>query len=329
MVEGKLDEQFELRWPDRNMGRAAVEGWVTLDAGREILAMAGQDFDALKRRAATRDFRPVPLGATASMTIRNAMRNVESRNVVARVPGTDPALRDECVVLVAHWDHLGIGPAIDGETVRHGAVDNATGVAGLLEMARALAANPAKRSFVFVAVTAEEQYLLGSSHYARSPVIPLERTLAALNFEMLNVYGRTADVAVYGLGASDLDDYIREAAGAQRREVAGDPAPEQGWYYRSDHFPFARLGVPAMWAGGGDKYIGRPLDYGRTRRDEYVARRYHKPADTVQPDWDLAGAMEDLEVYYRVATRVASAARFPEWKPGAEFKAVRDRALKR
>ena len=156
VVEGKLGEQFELRSPDRNMRRAAVEGWLTLDAGRAILGVAGQDFEALKRRAATRAFQPVPLGATASMTIRNTLREVNSRNVVARVAGTDAALRDECVVLVAHWDHFGAGPAIDGETIRHGAVDNATGVAALLEMARALAANPARRSFVFVAVTAEE-----------------------------------------------------------------------------------------------------------------------------------------------------------------------------
>ena len=329
VIEGKLGEQFELRSPERNMGRAAVEGWLRLEAGKRLLALGGQDFEALKRRAATRHFKPVPLGLTASMTLRNTLREIGSRNVVAQVPGTEPALRNECLVVVAHWDHLGVGPAIDGQTVRHGAVDNATGVAGVLEMARAFAAKPARRTVVFVAVTAEEQYLLGSSHYARSPVIPLDRTLAALNLEMLNVHGRTADVTVYGLGASDLDDYVRAAAKVQGREVTPDPEPEQGWFYRSDHFPFARLGVPAMWVGGGDRYIGRPADYGRTKRADYIARRYHKPADTVQPDWDLSGAMEDLQIYYEVASRVASAANFPRWKPGAEFKAVRDRALKK
>ncbi|HSK09546.1 MAG TPA: M28 family peptidase [Vicinamibacterales bacterium] len=325
IVEGKLGEQFEVRTADRNTRRAAIEGWLRLEAGKRLLGFGGQDLEALKRAAATRAFQPVPLGVTASMTLDNSMREIGSRNVVARVRGTDPALWDECVVMVAHWDHFGHGPAIEGQTIRHGAVDNATGVAGLLELARAFAARPARRTMVFVAVTAEEQYLLGSSHYARNPVIPLDRTLAALNLEMLNVYGRTSDVTVYGLGASDLDDYVRAAAGEQGREVAPDPEPEQGWFYRSDHFPFARLGVPAMWVGGGDRYIGRPADYGRAKRADYIARRYHKPADTVQPDWDLSGAMEDLRIYHEVASRVASADRYPEWKPGAEFKAVRDR----
>ncbi len=329
VVESKLGEQFELRSPDRNVGRAAVEGWLRLEAGKRLLSFAGHDFDGLKRRAESRAFEPVPLGLTASMTLRNTLREIGSRNVVAQVAGTDPALRGECLVMTAHWDHFGYGPAIDGQTIRHGAVDNATGVAALLELARAFAAKPARRTIVFVAVTAEEQYLLGSSHYARSPVIPLDRTLAALNLEMLNVYGRTSDVTVYGLGASDLDDYVRAAAREQGRDVAPDPEPEQGWFYRSDHFPFARLGVPAMWVGGGDRYVGRPADYGRQKRADYIARRYHKPADVVLPDWDLAGAMEDLQIYYDVASRVASADRYPEWKPGAEFKAVRDRALRR
>jgi Zn-dependent M28 family amino/carboxypeptidase len=330
VVQGRLAELFDLRTPDNNVGRPAVEGWITLDRAKALFALAGQDFEALKRQAATRAFRPVPLGLTASMTIRNTLRPIESRNAVGRLEGSDPKRRGEHVVFTAHWDHLGIGEPIDGETVRHGAVDNATGVAGLLELARVFAKSTVRppRSLLFLSVTAEEQLMLGSEHYVRNPIVPLEKTLAVLNLEMLNVYGKTADLTVYGLGASDLDDYLREAATAQHRTLQPDPAPEQGWYYRSDHFPFARHGVPALWAGGGDEYIGRPPDHGQRMRSEYVATRYHKPADVVRDEWDLAGAVEDLQVYVAVAAAVTRAEKFPEWKPGAEFKAKRDEMMR-
>jgi Zn-dependent M28 family amino/carboxypeptidase len=331
IVQGRLSEQFDLRAADNNVGRPAVEGWITLDRARDLFALAGRDFDALKREAATRAFRPVPLGVTASMTVTNVLRRVDSRNVAAVLEGSDASLRNEHVAYLAHWDSFGRGAPVDGETIRHGAVDNATGVAALLEVARAFATAPArpKRSLLFLAVTAEEQGLLGSESYVRHPIVPLERTLAALNFEMLNVYGRTADITVYGLGASDLDDRIRAAAAKQGRAVKPDPAADQGWFYRSDHFPFARAGVPATWLGGGNDYIGKPADYGRRMREEYVATRYHKPADVVRPDWDLAGAMEDLEIYFEVGRDVADGTGYPVWKPGAEFKARRDQMLRR
>jgi Zn-dependent M28 family amino/carboxypeptidase len=234
------------------------------------------------------------------------------------------------VVFTAHWDSFGRGTPIDGETIRHGALDNATGVAALLELARAFAAAPERprRSLLFLSVTAEEQGLLGSEYYVRHPVVPLAKTLAALNFEMLNVYGRTADITVYGLGASDLDDRILAAAARQRRAVKPDPAAEQGWFYRSDHFPFARAGVPAMWAGGGADYVGKPAGYGQRMSDEYIATRYHKPGDVVRPEWDLAGAVDDLRVYFEVGLDVANGATYPRWRAGAEFKAARDRMLR-
>lgn len=330
IVQGRLSEQFDVRAADNNVGRPAVEGWVTLDAARAIFAMAGQDYDALKRSAVRREFRPVPLGLTASMTVRNALRPVDSRNVVARLPGSDPAVRDEHVVLTAHWDHFGHGSVIGGETIRPGAVDNATGVAGLLETARLLAgASPRpRRSILLLSVTAEEQGLLGSDYYVRHPLVPLEKTLAVLNFEMMNVHGRTRDAIVYGLGASDLDDRIREAAARQQRVVRPDPVAEQGLFYRSDHFPFARAGVPATWVGGGDDYLGKPAGYAQRVREEWLTNRYHKPADRVWPDWDLAGAMEDVRLYVEVAQAVADGARYPEWRPGAEFKAARDAMLR-
>jgi len=328
IVQGRLGELFDLRAADNNVNRPAVEGWITLDRARELFAMAGHDFDALKRTAATRAFRPVPLGAKASTHIRNTLRPVDSRNVLGRLPGSDPTVADEHVVVSAHWDAFGVGAPVDGDPVRHGALDNATGVAGLLELARVLRASPPRRSVLFAAVTAEEQGLLGSEYYVRHPVVPLAKTVAVLNFEMMNIYGKTSDLTVYGLGASDLDDLLAEAAARQQRTLQPDPAAEQGWFYRSDHFPFARNGVPALWASGGDQFIDKPADYGKRVRDEYVARRYHSPRDVVRPEWELDSVERDLEIYYDVAARVATSDRWPAWRPGAEFKAARDRMLK-
>jgi Zn-dependent M28 family amino/carboxypeptidase len=182
---------------------------------------------------------------------------------------------------------------------------------------------------LFLAVTAEEQLFLGSEYYVRHPVVPLDRTLAVLNLEMLNVYGRTNDLIVYGLGASELDDYLKDAAAEQGRTIRPDATPEQGLYYRSDHFSFAKAGVPALWASGGDDYPDRPSGYGRRVREEYVAARYHKPADVPRPEWDLAGALQDLQIYYVVASRIAAADRYPEWKPGTEFRARREQMMQR
>jgi Zn-dependent M28 family amino/carboxypeptidase len=298
-----------------------------LAQGKALLQMAGQDFDKLKRQAATRDFKPVPLGVTASMTLTNTLRTVNSRNVLARLEGGDPARRDEYVVYSAHWDHFGKRP----EGVFHGALDDALGCASLVEIARAFTKLPAPpaRSILFLAVTAEEQGLLGSEYYAAKPVYPLAKTLAAINMDGWNVAGRTKDLTLVGLGASDLDDYVRRAAAEQGRTVHGDAEPEKGFYYRSDHFSFAKRGVPALSPEGGVDYLGKPDDYGRHVRDEWTTNRYHKPADTVRADWDLAGTREDLKVYFAVGERVAQAAKWPEWKPGNEFKAIRDAMLAR
>lgn len=331
IVQGKLGEQLDLQTPDGNAGRPAVEGWLTRERAAGLFALAGHDFEALKRSAARRDFRPVPLGVTASLAISNRLRPFVSRNVAGRLPGSDPARRDEHVVVTAHWDHFGIGPAIDGETVRHGALDNASGVASLLELARAFAAagrRPA-RSLLFLAVTAEEQGLLGSELYVRAPLVPLAKTAAVLNFEMMNVYGRAEDLVLYGLGSSELDDYVAAAATRQEREVVGDPAAEQGWFYRSDHFPFARRGVPAIWATGGERLTGKPPGQARRLREEFIAVRYHKPRDVVTADWDLTGVADDLGIYFDVAAAVADAPRMPEWRPGAEFRAAREAMLGR
>jgi len=326
VIQGKTGEQFDLVTPDKNMGRVAVEGWITLDQTKALLQSAGQDFDALKAQAATREFKPVPLGVTASMTIKNALRTIASRNVVAKLEGSDPKLKDEYVVYTAHWDHF--GKTADG--IFHGAEDDALGCAALIEVGRAFTKLPAppRRSILFLAVTAEEQGLLGSQYYSVTPIYPLAKTVADINMDSWNTHGRTKDLTLVGFGASDLDDYARDAAAEQGRVVHGDAEPEKGFFYRSDHFNFAKQGVPALDPEGGVEYIGKPPDYGKQVRDEWTERRYHTPKDVVYPDWDLSGVNEDLKVYFAVGYRIAQADKIPEWKPGNEFKAKRDQMLR-
>ncbi len=321
VVQVKTGEQFDIARPDGNRTRAAVEGWLPLERARALFRMAGQDFEALKARAVTRAFAPVPLGVTASITLKNHLRRVPSRNVIGRVDGTDPKLRDEYVLYTAHWDHFGRGAPLAGDPVYHGAVDNAVGVAGLLEIARCFAALPRRprRTVLFLSVTAEEQLMLGSEDDAAHPLYPLQRTAAVINLEMLNVHGRTRDLTVVGLGQSDLDDYARQAAAEQGRVIKPDPEPERGMYYRSDHFSFVRRGVPAFEPDHGDDYVGKPAGYGREVRRDFFTNFYHKPSDTVKPDWDLSGGVEDLQLYWTVGYRVAQASTRPSWKPGAEF----------
>jgi Zn-dependent M28 family amino/carboxypeptidase len=331
VVQGNLDERFDLVTADKNMGRSAIEGWLSLDATKKLLSMAGQDFDALKKQALTRDFRPVPLGLQASVAIRNTLRTVQSKNVLAKLEGSDPQLRDEYVVYTAHWDHLGKGAAVDGDDIYNGALDNASGVAAVLEIARAFTAvepRP-KRSILFLMVGAEEQGLLGAQHYAENPVYPLAKTLANINIDGVNQWGRTKDITVIGMGASDLDDYLRDAAKEQGRVLRPDPESEKGFYYRSDHFNFAKQGVPALYTDTGIEFEGKPAEYSQQKRDEYTNKDYHSPSDEIKPDWDLTGAVDDAQLLFTVGYRVANAERFPEWKPGNEFKAARDAMLRK
>jgi Zn-dependent M28 family amino/carboxypeptidase len=330
VVQGNLGERFDLITPDKNMNRASIEGWLSLDAAKKLLSMAGQDFDALKKQAMTREFRPVPLGLQASAAISNKLRMIQSRNVLAKLDGSDPQLRNEYVVYTAHWDHLGKGAAVNGDDIYNGALDNASGVAQVLEIARAFTAvepRP-KRSIVFLMVGAEEQGLLGAEHYAEQPIYPLAKTLANINIDGVNQWGRTKDVTVIGMGASDLDDYLRDAAATQQRVLRPDPESEKGFYYRSDHFNFAKKGVPALYTDTGIDFVGKPAEYSQQKRDEYTNKDYHAPSDQVKPDWDLSGATEDAQLLFLVGYNVSNAAKFPEWKPGNEFKATRDAMLK-
>ncbi|HEX4936222.1 MAG TPA: M28 family metallopeptidase [Gemmatimonadaceae bacterium] len=329
VVQGKTAEQFDLVTPDKNMSRPTIEGWVTLDQAKALFTSAGQDFDALKAQAATREFKPVPLGVTAGVTLKNTLRTVDSRNVIAKLEGSDPALKDQYVIYTAHWDHFGVGTPVNGDSIYNGALDNASGTAGLLAMARAFKAMPTapKRSILFLAVTAEEQGLLGAQYYAVTPLYPLAKTVANINMDGLNQWGRTKDVVVIGLGASELDDYAKAAAAEQGRVLKPDAEPEKGFYYRSDHFNFAKQGVPAFYAEGGTEYIGKSPEYGRQKRDEYTNNDYHAPQDEIKPGWDLTGGVEDLQLFLTIGYRVAQAERIPEWRPGNEFKAARDKSL--
>lgn len=321
VVQVKTTEQLDIARRDRNMTRPAVEGWLALDQAKALFTLAGRDFDALKAQAATRAFEPVPLGVTASITLHNRLRTVESRNVIGKVEGSDERVRGEHLIYSAHWDHFGFGPEVNGERICHGAKDNAVAVGGLIEIARAFAALPSKprRTILFLAVTAEEQLLLGSEYYAANPLYPLASAVANINLEMLNVHGRTRDLTVIGLGQSDLDDYAREVAALQSRTLRPDPEPERGMYYRSDHFSFARRGVPAFEPDEGSDFIGKPPNFGLEARKAFYANDYHKPSDKVKADWDLSGGVEDLQLDWMVGYRVAQAESRPRWKTGAEF----------
>jgi Zn-dependent M28 family amino/carboxypeptidase len=304
---------------------------LSLDATHELFKMAGLDFDELKATAATRAFKPVPLGLTASFELKQHMRTVNSQNVVGRLTGSDAALKHEYVIFSAHWDHLGVGDPKDSDKIYNGAADNASGTATMLEIARALKkAVPApKRSILFLALTAEEQGLLGSQYYCQFPLYPVEKTLAEINLdENLPLWGRTKDTIVIGLGASDLDDYLRDAAAEQGRVLVPDAEPEKGFYYRSDHFNFAKVGIPALDTDDGLEYVGKPPGFGQKKKDEFAANDYHSPSDQVKPDWDLSGLGEEAKLLMTVGYRVAQADKYPEWKPGNEFRAAREKSLK-
>jgi Zn-dependent M28 family amino/carboxypeptidase len=331
VVEGSnRGEQFDLLHKDKGMSRAAVEGWITFDQAQALFEMAGKDLLALKKAAAESSFTPVPLGVSASLTIHNKMRTIESNNVIGKLQGSDPKLRDECVVYMAHWDHLGMDNGLKGDKIYNGAKDNASGSSGLMELADAYAKvqPPPRRSILFLSVTAEEQGLLGSQYYAEHPLYPLAKTAAAINMDALNVLGRTKDIVEIGLGNSSLDDYVKQVAAEQGRVVKPDQEPEKGYYYRSDHFNFAKQGVPALDPDEGTEFIGKPEGWGIEMRKKYTEEDYHKPSDEVKPYWDLSGMVEDLQLLFSVGYRVANANQMPTWSPGTEFKAKREAMLK-
>jgi Zn-dependent M28 family amino/carboxypeptidase len=333
VVSSWTRENFEIRTPDKNASHIALSGWLTLDATKKLFTACGKDFDALKKQAVTREFHPVPLGAKASFAVDNTLREVASRNVLALLPGHDPKLRNEYLIYNAHWDHLGRDPKLKGDQIYNGAADNAAGVAVLLELAQAMKPLPPaqqpKRSVLFLAVTAEEKGLLGSRYYAENPLYPLDHTLAVINMDGANQFGRTSDLEVIGFGATTIDDLGIAVSKAQGRELKPDSHPERGGYYRSDHFEFAKVGVPGFYMKAGKQFIGQSADYGEKKVNAYIANDYHQPSDEVKPDWTFEGAAQDTEFLFQVGLRIANGDQWPEWRPGNEFKAKRDAMLQR
>jgi Zn-dependent M28 family amino/carboxypeptidase len=316
--------QFDLVAEDRNMSRVAIEGWMTRDVAEAVFSAAGQNLDALKARALSPDFEPVPLDLKASTTLENNIRESTSRNVIAAIPGKSRP--DETIIYTAHWDHLGTDPNREDDSIFNGAVDNATGTGGLIELAKAHAAleEPLDRTVVFLAVTAEESGLLGSRHYAENPVYPLDKTVAVINMDSMNVYGPTADVVVVGYGNSELEDYLAESAAKQDRKIVPEEHPERGYYYRSDHFNFAKQGVPALYAESGSDYTGENAESAAAHAESYTAERYHKPSDEIQDWFNLEGAVQDLRLYFEIAQELGNSTAFPNWYEGNEFRAIRD-----
>jgi Zn-dependent M28 family amino/carboxypeptidase len=324
-------ENFEIDAKDKNAGAVQIRSWITLDVAKKLLADCGQDFDALKKQTITKDFRPVPLKAKANFALKQTVRPFKSNNVVAKLEGSDPALKDEWILYSAHWDHLGKHDDLKGDKIFNGAADNASGVGGLIELATAFTKmKPApKRSVLFIATTAEEAGLLGAKFYAENPLYPLQKTLADINMDGLSLWGKTRDIEDISFGNSDLDDMLMLAASHQTRVMNPNSQPEKGSFYRADNFEFAKAGLPSLYTGAGRDVVGKPEEFGQKKKDEYVAKHYHQPSDEVNPEWDLSGAAEDLRLLLEVGYQVANGDKFPEWKAGNEFKAKRDAMLRK
>jgi Zn-dependent M28 family amino/carboxypeptidase len=320
--------QFYLDREDGNAGRTALEGWITEARARQLMDLAGQDLDALKAAAVKRGFKPVPLGVIASAGVRNEIRRKRSPNVAGLMPGKDRP--DEYVIYMAHWDHLGMDAAGEGDRIYNGAVDNASGVAGILTIAKAYRdmLPGASRSVLFLAVTAEESGLIGSEYYALHPLAPLEKTAAVINIDALNPLGRAKDLEVVGYGASDLEELLGKAAKAQGRTLTADHRPEAGYFYRSDQFNFAKAGVPALYVKSGTTLRDRPEGTGKSLLEDYQAKRYHKPGDEYSESWDVSGTVEDLRLLFEVGARVANARTWPAWRAGNEFAPAREASAK-
>jgi Zn-dependent M28 family amino/carboxypeptidase len=322
---GWTGTQFNLVADDNNMGRVKAEGWITLETAETIFEMAGLDYHELKARAQEPGFQAVPLGdLRASLAIENTVERSSSRNFLAKLPGTTRP--DEVVIYMGHWDHFGTDPSLEGDQVYNGAVDNASGIAAILEIAEAfttLEPGP-ERTVVFWATTAEEQGLLGSGYYGENPVYPLDKTVAAINIDALPITGATRDYTIVGFGNSELDSYAERANAELDRVVKANPEPEKGSFYRSDHFPLAKQGVPAHYGGAGHDNIEHGEEWSQAQSDAWTAEHYHQVSDEYSPDWDLGGAMQDMRVWFRIGLELAYSNDFPDWNEGTEFKAARD-----
>ncbi len=317
--------QLEQDTPGDHMDQSKAIGWMQKDKARELFAAAGLDFGKLEAAAMQKGFKAVPLGLKASVGWDNRIERQASKNVVGILPGTERP--DEVVLYTAHWDHLGHCDAVEGDDICNGAVDNASGIGGLVALAEAHAkAGAPRRSIVFLAVTAEESGLLGSKFYAENPVYPLGNTVGGVNMDSMNVIGKMKDFVLIGAGKSELEDMVKPFVAAEGRVIAPEPRPEGGGYYRSDHFSFAKLGVPMLSGESGDDLVDGGKAKGGAAIEDYTMHRYHKPQDEYDPNWDWSGAVSDLNIYYGLGRALADGSPWPNWYPSAEFRAIRDKS---
>jgi Zn-dependent M28 family amino/carboxypeptidase len=325
VVSSWTTPQYMLPRDDKLPPPLGFRGWITNDATAKLLSSAGLDLAKLRKEAQSRDFHPVPTGIQVDVSFRNAVRRMESRNVVGIVRGQKGSLSDEYVAYSAHWDHFGIGPKVNGDSIYNGAVDNASGTAALLAVARAAAAAPKpRRSQVFVFVTAEEAGLLGSSYFANNPTVPASKIIADLNMDVITLEGRVKDLTVLGENKSSLGPMLAHFISRDGMRISPEDHPEAGHFYRSDHFSFAKAGIPAVSIGAGNDYVGRPKGWGKERGDDYTAHRYHQPSDEYSPDFDLRGAAQIAGIVQQFGTTLANSPVKPTWNKDAEFKAVSD-----
>lgn len=315
---------FDIVRKDKGASLSAVEGWIQKKTANAIFRAAGLSLSDLSKAAENAEFKAVALNLTATATVNNAVNHVTSRNVAGYVEGYKNP--EDVFIYMAHWDHIGTDPNIEGDGIYNGALDNATGTGGLIELAKAYssAAIQPERSVLFLAVTAEEQGLLGSAYYAANPLFPLAQTVGGLNMDGLNTYGPTHDASVIGLGNSELDGYLTTAAEGQQRTLIGDQEPEKGYFYRSDHFELAKFGVPMLYPGPGYNHKAKGRAHVEKLTARYLANDYHTPSDEYDPAWDFSGAIEDLQLYYATGRLIVDSEAWPNWNVGTEFKTIRD-----
>lgn len=323
--------QFNLPTAPEQPQPARFEGWLSQRAADGMFTAAGLSLAELSAAAASADFEPVDLGFAAAMHLDNEVRMISSNNVIGGLAGDTEAGSQEHVLWTAHWDHLGEDAQLEGDGIYNGALDNATGTAALLELAEAFVSltPAARRSQLFIATTLEEQGLLGSAYYAAHPVVPAAHSVAAINIDGLNVFGPTSDITVVGLGNSELDSVLAEVLAAEGRTLTADPEPEKGFFYRSDHFPLAKIGIPALYTDAGVQFIDKPAGYSDRVREQYNRLHYHQPSDEFDPTWDFEGAAADVRALFRVGLELAQGSQWPQWSVGSEFRATREASRER
>ena len=330
VLQGGYDgEQLMIENP--NVTPLAFQGWIPLSSVEKLFQMSGMNYQELKAAAVRPDFKAVALKATFTSKMTNSVRRFDSNNIVAKYEGTDPELKDEYIIYTSHWDHLGKNTKLEGDQIYNGANDNASGTGTIMAVAEAFSnlSEGSKRSVLFLAVTAEEQGLLGATYYSINPLIPLEKTVAVMNIDAMgNNYGKTKDLIVVGKGNSELDLVLEYAAAQDGKYLIPDAEPEKGFYYRSDHFAFAKQGVPALYVDGGLDVVGKGKDYGHKKKDEYTNIDYHAVSDEIKEDWDFSGMVEDARILFRVGYAIGQHNGWPQWSEGTEFKAKREAMLK-